>query len=104
MRSATSRLPGRSGSRLLPLAKRKSELQRICEDNMHRINPLNRRCFLRSVAAAVAGAHYAVAEQPTSPPSDKGYPLVVPGYFGSQPGVQLGTQLPSTASDEDMRF
>jgi mannonate dehydratase len=40
----------------------------------------------------------------SKPPSDKGYPLVVPGYFGSRPGIQLGTQLPATASEEDMQF
>ncbi len=33
-----------------------------------------------------------------------GYPLVVPGYFGSQPGIQLGTQLPPTATDEELQF
>src|SRR5262249_16951265 len=34
----------------------------------------------------------------------KAYPLIIPGYFGSHPGVQLGTQLPVTASEEDMQF
>ena len=33
------------------------------------------------------------------------YPLrMIPGYSASKPGIQLGTQLPPTASDEDMRF
>lgn len=30
--------------------------------------------------------------------------MVVPGYFGSRPGIQLGTQLPATATDDDMQF
>jgi mannonate dehydratase len=34
----------------------------------------------------------------------KGYPISVPGYFGSRPGIQLGTQLPANASDDDMHF
>ncbi|MBN2326826.1 MAG: mannonate dehydratase [Candidatus Omnitrophica bacterium] len=32
------------------------------------------------------------------------FPLVVPGYFGSKPGMQIGTQLPPNASEEDMQF
>src|SRR5207249_5566060 len=38
------------------------------------------------------------------PPADKGYPLIIPGYFGTRPGIQLGTQLPASASEDDMRF
>jgi mannonate dehydratase len=76
-------------------------------------NQLSRRGFcLASAAAVVAAARDAVAAQkegPDSPadkpaPTAKGYPLVVPGYFGSRPGIQLGTQLPATASEDDMRF
>lgn len=33
-----------------------------------------------------------------------GYPLVVPGFQGSQPGIQLGTQLAPTASDDELQF
>lgn len=33
-----------------------------------------------------------------------GYPLVVPGFSGREPGIQLGTQLPPTASDDELRF
>jgi mannonate dehydratase len=29
---------------------------------------------------------------------------VVPGYLSSRPGIQIGTQLPATASAEDMQF
>src|SRR4029450_1554038 len=73
---------------------------------------LSRRCFLGSAAAAVAATVCTADEQSEkaqpaknqSPPPAKGYPLVVPGYFGSQPGIQLGTQLPATASEDDMRF
>lgn len=33
------------------------------------------------------------------------YPLhVIPGYYASQPGIQIGTTLPPTAGEEDMRF
>jgi mannonate dehydratase len=33
------------------------------------------------------------------------YPLtVIPGYYASQPGIQIGTQMRADASDEDMRF
>jgi mannonate dehydratase len=34
----------------------------------------------------------------------KGYPLVIPGYFGSRPGIQIGTQLSPNAGDEDLQF
>lgn len=34
-----------------------------------------------------------------------GYPLsTIPGYYGSQPGIQIGTKLPAEASDEDIQF
>ena len=29
---------------------------------------------------------------------------MIPGYYGSQPGIQIGTQLPPNAGEEDMRF
>ena len=33
------------------------------------------------------------------------YPLrAVPGYFGSRPGIQIGTSVSSDASDEDLQF
>lgn len=32
------------------------------------------------------------------------YPLIIPGYFGSQPGIQLGTQLGHNASDDELTF
>ncbi|HHX66310.1 MAG TPA: TIM barrel protein [Chloroflexi bacterium] len=28
----------------------------------------------------------------------------VPGYYASRPGIQIGTQVPATADDEDLRF
>src|SRR5690349_5514058 len=67
---------------------------------MRAINEISRRAFLGS-AAALAMLKSSVGQ---SPATDKGYPLVVPGYFGSRPGVQLGTQLPASASDDDMQF
>jgi mannonate dehydratase len=80
---------------------------------MPTMNQLSRRSFcLGSAAAVLAATRYGTAAQkegPDSPadkpvPTAKGYPLVVPGYFGSRPGIQLGTQLPATASEDDMRF
>src|SRR5688572_21523399 len=68
---------------------------------------LSRRSFLGGAAAVLAAARCAAREQEgrqSSEPTGKGYPLVVPGYFGRLPGVQLGTQLPATASEDDMRF
>jgi len=35
--------------------------------------------------------------------SDKGYPLIVPGYFGLRPGIQIGTQLRASAGDDQMQ-
>jgi mannonate dehydratase len=68
------------------------------------IHTISRRAFLGSVAATATAVmtHRIAAED--KPPSDKGHPLVIPGYFGSRPGIQLGTQLPATASEDDMRF
>jgi mannonate dehydratase len=73
---------------------------------------LNRREVLGMAAAAWAAHRFAprgsVAGQETpaskSKGSPDGYPLVVPGYVGSRPGIQIGTQLPPDASEEDMRF
>ena len=37
--------------------------------------------------------------------ASKRYPLsVIPGFYASRPGIQIGTKLPPTASDEDIRF
>jgi mannonate dehydratase len=37
--------------------------------------------------------------------SEKGYPLsTIPGYYASQPGIQIGTKLSANASDEDIQF
>jgi mannonate dehydratase len=70
--------------------------------------PLARRAFLASAAAAaLAGTRAAIGQQNAAgqpPPSEKGFPLAIPGYFGSKPGIQLGTQLPASASEDDMRF
>jgi len=68
---------------------------------MPHANHLTRRSFLGSTAAALAMARLAVAQQPAK---EGEYPLAVPGYFGSRPGIQLGTQLPANASEDDMRF
>jgi len=73
---------------------------------------LNRRCFLGSTAAVLAAGPLASAQQPAGPATaspaaaktDKGYPTAVPGFFGSRPGIQLGTQMSANASEEDMQF
>jgi mannonate dehydratase len=59
---------------------------------------VSRRSFLAATGAMLAAARRGLAQDA------KRYPLVVPGYFGSRPGVQLGTQMPATASNEDMQF
>lgn len=61
---------------------------------------LSRRGFLGS-AAALAVARLATGQEKSAA---NGYPTAVPGYFGSRPGIQLGTQLPASASEDDMRF
>ena len=78
---------------------------------MQMVNLVNRRCFLGTAAAALAATRYKVSAQEGGRDSSAdvstaadGYPLVVPGYYGSRPGIQLGTQLPSAASEDDMRF
>ena len=78
---------------------------------MQMVNLVNRRRFLGSAAAALAATRCEVFAQEGGRDSSadasnaaEGHPLVVPGYFGSRPGIQLGTQLPSTASEDDMRF
>ncbi len=70
----------------------------------------DRRRFLASAAAALAiSSRWTRAQEVSStsqdrPSTDKGYPLIIPGYFGTRPGIQLGTQLPASASEDDMRF
>ena len=78
---------------------------------MDTTNQVNRRCFLGSVAAAVAATRYFAAAEVSGQQSSsgqagtaQGYPLIIPGYHGSRPGIQLGTQLPPDASEDDMRF
>lgn len=68
----------------------------------------NRRAFLGATAAAISATQLSseqVARGNTQQPvTGDGYELSVPGYFGSRPGIQLGTQMPSDASDDLMRF
>jgi mannonate dehydratase len=78
---------------------------------MYALDKVNRRSFLALGAAALAATRYTAAAQGArqdsagkATPDAKGYPLVVPGYYGTRPGIQLGTQLPATASEEDMQF
>jgi mannonate dehydratase len=68
-----------------------------------------RRDFVLSASAAIAVAQYGknlIAERPAGPPSAEGktHALVIPGYFGSRPGIQLGTQMSASATADDMRF
>src|SRR5438093_12808658 len=79
---------------------------------MHSLQLLSRRRFLGATAAALAATNYQTTAQDIGrgstgqqpPPGEKSYPLIVPGYFGTRPGIQLGTQLSASASDDDMRF
>jgi len=76
-----------------------------------KMNEIHRRTFFRKTAALLAaqGGLSALA-QPDSDPAHRSeeenhsFPLTIPGYFGSQPGIQIGTQLPPNASEEDMQF
>src|SRR5688500_3899013 len=70
---------------------------------------LNRRCFLASTTAALAAAPLAHAQQParsTAPPAKTGHghPTDIPSYYATRPGIQLGTQMPANATEEDMQF
>lgn len=72
---------------------------------------MSRRCFLGSAAALAASTSWASAQEASTksrsndkPAIEKGHPLIIPGYFGTQPGIQLGTQLPASANEDDMRF
>ena len=38
------------------------------------------------------------------PAESSRYPMLIPGYTASRPGIQIGTQLPMTATAEDMQF
>lgn len=69
----------------------------------------DRRTFLRSAAAALTVAQcgtlgHAKATGTEPVDADQGHPLSVPGYFGSRPGIQVGTQLSPRASDDDLRL
>ncbi|HQH71956.1 MAG TPA: mannonate dehydratase [bacterium] len=75
------------------------------------MNESNRRVFLQKTAALMAvpaslSARAGTSGEPPaeSPPAGEGYPLVVPGYSGSRPGIQIGTQMSPNASEEDMQF
>lgn len=68
-------------------------------------NCFDRRSFLAATAAALACRTAFSQEKPLPPAtSDKQYPLAIPGYLATRPGVQLGTQMPANATEEDMQF
>lgn len=76
---------------------------------MARLYQVNRRSFLGFATATFAATRIAWAQTKDTPSTAQnakpaGYPLSVPGYFGSRPGIQLGTQMPATANEDDMRF
>ena len=72
----------------------------------------SRRAFLWSAAATLSAVRLGTTAlgqdqdtaQDKSARTGAGHPLVVPGYYGIRPGIQLGTQLRATASDDDMQF
>ena len=46
-----------------------------------------------------------MASQTSPVTTERNIPLrAVPGYFASKPGIQVATQVPATASDEDLQF
>jgi mannonate dehydratase len=53
--------------------------------------------------AALGIAQWAGAAQ-EEVPAGKGHALVIPGYFGSKPGVQIGTQMSANSTPEDMQW
>ena len=71
----------------------------------------NRRQFL-GTAAAVAACGFGLTGRAQegrvaafgAPPTAEGYPIVIPGYFASRPGIQLATQMRYTATAEEMQF
>jgi mannonate dehydratase len=69
---------------------------------------MNRRVFLQSAAVTLAMANCTSNQRSnvkqSSAPTSQGYPLIIPGYYGSKPGIQVGTQMKSLATDEDMQF
>jgi len=72
---------------------------------------ITRRSLLSAIPVAFTSARYGVAsgtgneaKRSQAEPSENGYPLAVSGYYGSRPGIQIGTQLSADASDEDMQF
>jgi mannonate dehydratase len=71
------------------------------------MNLTTRRSFLLTASAALAVARNAkrsFAQSPAAESAPGRHPLIIPGYFGNRPGIQLGTQMPATASVEDMQF
>ncbi len=71
----------------------------------------NRREFIRSTTAlaAIQSGLFATSNTQTALASQtqkkqEGFPLIIPGYYGSHPGIQIGTQLPPSADEEDMQF
>jgi mannonate dehydratase len=69
---------------------------------MRAMQAMSRRGFLGSVAALGAVQWAGAAQQ--NAPGGKGHPLVIPGYFGSKPGVQIGTQMSANSTPEDMQW
>jgi mannonate dehydratase len=76
------------------------------------MDDLNRREFFWSAPAAMAvagGGAAVLAAELAGPPSEGAatsprYPLAVPGYFGARPGIQIGTQLSSAATADEMQL
>ena len=72
----------------------------------------SRRDFLGAAAVTLVAARCKSVEaddtqastSSDSGDSAKGFPLSVPGYFGTRSGIQLGTQMRSTATEEEMQF
>lgn len=67
------------------------------------MNTLHRRTFLQS-AALFALSQSGFQTFAAQHGNNQRYPTAVPGFYGSEPGIQIGTQMSANASEEDMLY
>lgn len=73
------------------------------------MNTISRRAILQSatlfaVAQNGLAAFAAQHKNESTTSSNQGYPTAVPGFFGTQPGIQIGTQMSANCSEDEMLF
>lgn len=71
------------------------------------MNSLPRRTFLQSTALLAlshSGIQPFAAQHGSETVNDLGFSTAVPGFYGSEPGIQIGTQMSANASEEDMMY